>query len=257
MQMDRLYLEALQNMEDSLRAFERRVPSPKLVSLGGQQALRYTEKTIHQAIVQKLARVVSGLHAARVLLAHGYVQELGALQRMLDEFQEDITFLCLAVIYSDLTGLHVRYLEAFYQEEFDKPGDPVASTQDRPMIPRKKIQAYIAKSEAAALEPSRGIQLSQTLSKAYSGFVHGASPHIMEMHGGTPARFHVQGMLGTPRIEEHERDIWNFFYRGIIAFGFAATAFGAEDLFKSIQKYLGHFESASGKAYSDAKQKPT
>lgn len=254
--MDRLYLEALQNMEHSLHAFEKRVPPPQLVSLGGQQALRYTEKTIQQAIVQKLARVVSGLHAARVLLAHGYVQELGALQRMLDEFHEDITFLCLAVIYDDITDLHVRYLEAFYQEEFDKPSDPVGSAQARPMIPRKKIHAYIAASEAAALEPSRGIQLSKTISKAYSGFVHGASPHIMEMYGGEPAKFHVQGMLGTPRLEVHEKDIWNVFYRGIIAFGFAAKALGADYVFKSIQEYLCHFESASGEDYSDSRQKP-
>ena len=118
------------------------------------------------------------------------------------------------------------------------------------MIPREKIRAYIAKSEAAALEPSRGIQLSKTISKTYSGFVHGASPHIMDMYGGNPARFHVQGMLGTPRIEEHKRDIWNYFYRGIVTFGFAAKAFGADELFKSIQDYCDHFVAASGKDYS-------
>jgi hypothetical protein len=244
-------------MEDSLHAFEKRVPPPHLVSLGGQQAFRYTERTIHQAIVQKLARIVSGLHAARVLLAHGYVQELGDLQRMLDEFQEDIMFLCLAVIYNDLTDLHARYLEAFYQEEFDKPSDPVGSTQKRPMIPREKIRAYIANSEPAALDPSRGVQLSKTISKTYSGFVHGASPHIMDMYGGSPAKFHVKGMLGTPRMEEHEEDIWNYFYRGIIAFAFSAKAFGAEELFNSIREYRDHFEAAPGKDYSDAKRKPT
>lgn len=257
MQMDGLYLEALQNMENWLRAFENCVPPPQLVSLGKHKAFRYTEKTIQQAIVQKLARILSGLHAARILLAHGYVQELGALQRMLDEFREDVEFLCLAVICNDRTELHDRYLEAFYEEQFDKPDDPVSSSQNRPMIPREKIRAYIAKSEAAALEPSRGIQLSKTISKAYSGFVHGASPHIMDMYGGNPAKFHVQGMLGTPRLEEHERGIWNYFYRGIVTFGFSAKAFGAEDLFKSIQEYLVLFESASGKDYSDARQKPT
>ena len=250
--MDSLYLEALQNMEDWLRAFEKFVPAPKLVDVGGHKAFRYTEKTILQAIVQKLARVLSGLHAARLLLAHGYVQELGALQRMLDEFREDVEFLCLAIICNDRTELHDRYLEAFYQEEFDKPGDPVGSSQNRPMIPREKIRAYIAKSEAAALEPSRGIRLSKTISKAYSGFVHGASPHIMEMYGGNPAKFHVQGMLGSPRMQEHERDIWNYFNRAIVTFGFAAKALGAEELFKNVQKYLAHFESASGKDYSNA-----
>ena len=257
MQMDHLYLETLQNMEAWLRVFERLVPAPKLVSLGGQPALRYTEKTICQTIVQKLARLVSGLGAARVLLVHGYVQELGALQQMLDEFREDVIFLSLAVIYNDKTDLPVRYLEAFYQEEFDKPNDPVGSTQDRPTIPRKKVQAYIAKSEAAALDPSRSIQLSKTISKAYSGYVHGASPHIMEMYGGSPARFHVQGMLGTPRMEGHERDIWNVFYRGINAFGLGAKAFGVEDLLKNILAFRDYFESASGKDYPDTRRERT
>ena len=40
----------------------------------------------------------------------------------------------------------------------------------------------------------------------YSGYVHAASPHIMEMYGGNPARFHVRGMHGTPRQDEHRDD---------------------------------------------------
>lgn len=250
--MDGLYLEVLQKMDAWMHAFEKLVPAPKRVSLGGQLAIRYVEKTIYQALVQKLARLVSGLGAARILSLQGYVQELGALQRMLDEFREDITFLSLAVIYNDQSDLPIRYLEYFYQEEFDKPDDPVGSTQDRPMIPRKKIQAYIAQSEAAASDPSRSIQLSKTISKAYSGYVHGASPHIMEMYGGNPPRFHVQGMLGTPREEGHKRDIWNVFYRGINAFGFAAKAFGKEDLLKDILALRERFESVSGSEYFDA-----
>lgn len=250
MQIDDLYKEALQNMEASLRVFEKQVPPPQLVTLGGHKVFRYTEKTIHQAIVQKLARLVSGLHAARLLLAHGYLQELGSLQRMLDEFREDIEFLCLGAINNNLTDLHARYLDAFFQEEFDKPGDPVGSTQNRPMIPRKKIRACIAKDEASELEPSRGIVLSNTIASAYSGFVHGASPHIMEMYGGNPAQFNVRGMLGSPRMDGHEKDIWSYFYRGIVAFGFAAKAFGAEELFKSIQGYCDHFASVSGKDYT-------
>lgn len=247
--MNHLYLEALERMEECLRVFESRVPSPKLVPIGGHLAFRYTEKTILQAIVQKLARLISGLRTALLLLTHGFLQEHGALQRMIDEFREDVTFLSLGVIYGD-TDLHTRYLEAFYQEEFDKSGDPVNSSQERPMIPRKKIQAYIAQCEAAAMETTQSILSSRTMSKAYSGFVHGASPHIMEMYGGSPIKFHVPGMLGTPRIKEHERDMWNYFYRGILAFWFAAKAFGDRDLSESIRKYCDHFESDSGKDYS-------
>lgn len=249
--MDNLYLQTLNNMEKTLRELEARVPPPKLIKFGDGYVFRYTERSIHQAIVQKLARIISGLHAARILLDHGFVQELGALQRMLDEFQEDVTFLSYATIYNDLTDLHKRYLKSFYEEELDKPEDPVASTQKRPMIPRKKIRAYLARVEGANLDPIRGIELSRTISKTYSGFIHGASPHIMDMHGGNPPRFHVSGMLGTPRIDEHADDIWNYFFRGIIAFAFAAKAFGDENLFSSIREYRDYFTEKSGRNNTD------
>lgn len=84
--MDEMYDQVLQFMETSHRAFAALVPQPKAVAFGDGYVFRYHERDIHQALVQKLARVVSGLHAARLLLAHGFLQELGALKRMLDEF---------------------------------------------------------------------------------------------------------------------------------------------------------------------------
>jgi BrnA antitoxin of type II toxin-antitoxin system len=252
-EMDAVYVQTLKNMEATLMGLEKHVPAPKRVAYKDAFVYRYSERSIHQAILQKLGRIVSGLHAARILLEHGFVQEQGALQRMLDEFEEDVTFLGLAVIYDHKTELHQRYLDAFYQEEFDKPSDPVASTQRRPMIPRDKIRAYIATSEAAAgLDSHRGIQVGRTLSKGYSGYVHGASPHIMEMYGGNPPRFHVSGMLGTPRIEGHSQDLWNYFYRGIIAFALAAKAFGDDALFESIRRYRDDFETQANKDHGAA-----
>ena len=245
--MDDHYLHTLSNMESTLRALEKRVPAPKLTDFGGGHVFRYVERSIHQAIIQKLARIISGLNAARILLAHGFVQELGALQRMLDEFQQDVMFLSHGVINGDLTDLHTRYLDAFYMEELDKPEDPLASKQNRPMIPRKKILSYLAKLDGATLDPYRGAETPRTLGKMYSGFVHGASPHIMDMYGGNPPKFHVAGMHGTPRVNEHRDDLWNYFYRGIIAFAFAAMAFRDEVLVSSIREYRDQFEAVSGK----------
>ena len=94
---------------------------------------RYVEKTLLQAVVQKLARLVSGLHAARLLMEHGFVQEQGTLQRMLDDIEEDILFLTFSVIYNEPTPRHQDYLDYFYAEEFDAE-TAVASTQKRPMI---------------------------------------------------------------------------------------------------------------------------
>jgi hypothetical protein len=247
--MDALYEQTLRNMENTLHGLTRRLPAPQKVPMKDSFVFRYVEKTIHQAIVQKLARMVSGLHAARILLERGFIQEQGALQRMLDEFQEDVTFLCYAVIFSDVTDLHRTYLDAFYQEEFDNPDDVVESTQKRPMVSRQKVRAYLARIEGSGLDPSRAVKVTRSLSKAYSGYVHGASPHIMEMYGGNPPRFHVAGLRESALYPDHQDDLWDYFYRGICAFGFAAKAFGDEELFASIQKFRDDFAKQSGKDY--------
>lgn len=244
--MDALYDQTLRYMGHTLRLFEARVPAPRLVMHNGWRVFRYTEKTIHQAMVQKLARVITGLNAARLLLESGLVQEQAALQRMLDEFQEDVTFLAYAVIYDDYTPLHKKYLDAFYEEEFDA-NSPLQSTQKRPMVRREKIRAFIAQSKMAGGDASRGIELSRTISKTYSGYVHGASPQIMDLYGGSPPTFQVDGVCGTERQVEHRHDLWNYFFRSIVAFALVAKAFGDEKLFQAIHKYHLDFDEASGR----------
>jgi hypothetical protein len=253
---DTLYDQALFNMEKTVHTLAARVVPPTRVPYKDTFVFRYVEKTLHQAIVQKLARYVSGLYAARLLMEHGFVQEQGALQRILDEIQEDISFLSFPVIFSEITDLHKRYLEAFYEEEFDKE-TAYKSTQKRPMIRRQKIRAYIARmnSEHTGFGQTESSENARTVSKGYSGYVHAASPHIMDMYGGDPPRFHVSGMLYTPRHTEHRRDLWNYFYRGIISCSFAAKAFGEDELVESISDFILEFEKKDGKNYSEVENK--
>ena len=245
--MDTPYQATLQNMEATLFALSLRIPQPKWVPMGDGFVFRYVEKSIHQAIVQKLARIISTLYAARILLEHGFTQEQAALQRMLDEFQDDVIFLSHGVISNDITDMHREYLDAFCEEEFAKPNDAVGSTQKRKMISRQKIRAYISRIEGSGLDTSRMVNVLRTLSKTYSGYVHGASPHIMEMYGGQPARFQVAGWRESPLYPDHQWDLWNYFYRGICAFGFASKAFGDDELFKRIQAFRDDFAMKAGK----------
>ena len=67
--------------------------------------------------------------------------------------QEDITFLSFSVIFKNTTPLHHAYLDAFFEEEFDADS-ALASTQKRPMIPRKKIHAYIVRTEGPRWIPA-------------------------------------------------------------------------------------------------------
>jgi hypothetical protein len=247
--MYELFQHTINVLESAFAILEQQVPKPISMPFKKSFVFRYKEQSIHQALIQKLARVVSGLHAAKCLLERGFVQEQGVLHRMLDEFDEDISFLVYGITMDNITDLHKKYLSFFFEEEFDVPESPIKSSQKRGMIPRKRIRAYIANIEKSILNPSDGVELSRTINKAYSGFVHGASPHIMDTYGGNPPRFHISGMLGTPRIKEYGKDLWNYYYRGILSFIMVAKAFGNKELDKSLSQYLDEFETKSGTNY--------
>ena len=93
--MDDIYEQILVRLEHAVNLLAGRVADPRLIDFGSYYAFRHVEKSIHQAIVQKLARMVSTLDAARLLLDHGFVQEQASLQRVLDEIQEDIAYSCV------------------------------------------------------------------------------------------------------------------------------------------------------------------
>jgi hypothetical protein len=247
-QMDKLYDSAMKLMIESFDTLSQKLPGPKKCSEGREYFYRYEEKSIFQAILLKLAREVTGLQAVRLLNKAGFLQEQASLQRMVGEFQEDIMFLCFAIMFDDLTDLHKKYLDYFYLEEFDNPESAIKSSQKRPMVPRKKIFAYISKHLGKEYGQREVKEVIRTHSKTYSGYVHGASPHIMELYFGSPPRFHLQGAQKSPLYEDHVEDILNYFYRGILDFVFAAKSFGDEVLVKKIHTYSKEFALNSGRA---------
>jgi hypothetical protein len=216
-------------LESAFRSLELKVPPPQRRPWKDGFVFRYAEKTIHQAIVQKLARVISGLHAIRLLLDNGLFQEQGMTQRAVDEISEDVWFLSLGIINNDLTDRHNNYLEYFYAEEFSDPNDAVETHSSRGMVGRDKIRAYVNKFTDQ--DPGHGNKIGKVLTKMYSGFVHAASPHIMDMCAGDNPRFDVSGRLRNLRRSEYECDAMNYFFRSTTAMAVAAKAFGDEDLF--------------------------
>jgi len=184
-----------------------------------------------------------------VLLQNGFLQEQAILHRVIDETNEDIIFLAYAVTNDTITDLHKRFLDAFWEEEIDESGNMIDSRQKRPMIPRKKIRAYLANVERVVVDPSRSIELSKTLSKTYSGFVHGAAPQIMDMYGGDPPHFHTKGLLGTSRMQEYADDLWNYMYRTFLSHIIVAKVLGAKKHVEILDKYKLMFEKNAGQIY--------
>ena len=240
---DRDYEQVLGYMEATVHGLAKHVPAPKLIRTRRWTGFRHVEQSIQQAIVQKLARLVSTLHATKLLLNHGFIQEVGVLKRTLDEIQEDVLFLLSGIDEPD--PLHKEYLDAFYEEEFDAD-TAIESTQKRKMIPRRKIVAHnarvISDLPGSPFDPSRTGEIIRTINKAYSGYVHAASPQIMELFGGKPPHFHMSGMLRTPLERSHRDDFWNYVCRSIYAFALVSKAFGDEVGWRKISNYARLFE---------------
>ena len=206
----------------------------------------------HETLTESLAcylkgiKCISTLNASIVLLRHGYTQEVGALCRMVDDFCNEIFFLLLPQGNDGFSGDQIRFLENFFQEEFDKPADPLGSVQKRDTVAVKKIHATFGKLAAGELNPSDAQELLRTVHQAFSGYVHGAYPHIMEMYGGNPPQFHVTGMLDTPRIPEWRGQVIGYVQRLIIASVFVARKLGVTDLEAPLRALLEEFEATTG-----------
>ena len=51
----------------------------------------------------------------------------------------------------------------------------------------------------------------------YSNYVHAKYPEVMDLHGGDPGRFHLDGMRGTPKDDENFAIIDTFIDTAAIA----------------------------------------
>jgi hypothetical protein len=225
----------LPKLKAAFALIERTVPPPRLVTMNGHLVYRFTERTAQQAIVLKLARVVTGLQAVWAVLHAGLTQEAAALQRILDELGSDIMFLAGPLTIGQREKVHDDFLTEFYQEEFDEGRTPVEATQKRHRVPRRKIRAYNARTYTADGTISQASAVLATVDSAYSGFVHAASVHPMDLYGGRPARFHVEGMYLTSRLDDSFEDFQNYVFRALTDAAVAARAVGEEDVFVSMR----------------------
>lgn len=241
-----IFLQTITVLSNAFRRLEEQVPPPQLVPFRDGFVFRFVEQTLQQALLLKLARVITGLRAVDVLLEAGLLQEAAATCRMLDEIGEDVAFLAAPLTNDRVTELHERYLRGFWAEEFVE-GNNTLARHEKPDTPRRnKIQAYVQRVLNPSDNPSRISDVSQALSSTYSGYIHASAVQVLDMYGGDPARFHIEGMRGTPRMGGHIHDAWNYFYRAIVTAIVVARAFGDPPLSRALGEYHDEFLEQSG-----------
>lgn len=221
-----------------------KIQAPVVVDIGGYVAWRYQNLSESLACFLKGVKIVSTLNASIVLLRHGYVQEIGALCRMTEDYCNEIFFLLVPQEGKNYSKEQIQFLEDFFKEEFDKPRDPLGSTQKRTNVPIRKIHATFGKIAQTELNPSDAQELLRTTHQAFSGYVHGAYPHIMEMFGN--AHPNLNGMLGTPRVDEWRGQLIGYVYKALMVSVFVARKLGLNDTEKKARVLLEKFETYTG-----------
>ena len=219
--------DVLTTLRTGFAAIEDVLPKPSFRVRSGNFEVRYENPSIELAIFLKLARSISLLGGLRLMVARGMVQEQGILERAIDETDEDILFL----FFGQRNGVelaHQSFLEAFWAEEFEDPSS-VLNHRRRPSVSRNKIQAYNAK-QLSASDPSTVQSVDRLIHGVFSGFVHGASVHILDLYDLRSKRFSVDGLEDTPVRRSYIVDSTTYPYRVLMSAVMVARQLGLDEV---------------------------
>lgn len=234
-----LYRNTIELLENIFHRLEGRIDSPIQKPFGQDVRhffYRYKKQTLETALVQKLARVITGLHSCLLLLQAGFFQEMAVLQRVLDDLDEEIMFLVAGRLTGTWGDTHEKFLTAFFSETFVDPLNPeTALDVKRKAVSRKDIRLAFDKS--ASVMRNQGFPVDEkminnqrVISSVFNGYVHAGSPQILELYGGDPPHYHLNGMLGTQRYEASVQSIYNQFFRGTLSAEYVCLFLGAQGL---------------------------
>jgi|GEM_PF-738666 len=211
--MLKLLMQSAATIESAVNSLGMHFPAPRAVELKGVTAFRHDKQDDLLMSYLKCVRGVSLLHAAIVLSGYGFYQEVGILCRCLSEAVEDVMFLATPLGENKSPSKQQDQLvQEFFVEEFEDPSKPAAGQTARHRVPRNAVLAGIARIEGNPLNPNDSKAFQQLLHKGYSGYVHGAYVHTMELFGAPPnaegkpdanaGKFYMRGGMPPARTGE-------------------------------------------------------
>jgi len=179
---------AIDTIEAAVQKLQGRFRPPAMVEVAnGVPMFRHEQYDDLLMSQLKCVRCMSLLRAGMLLLLNGFYQEVGVLCRCLSESVEDVMFLATPLGEDGRPSkAQAQLVTEFFQEEFEDPSKPLGSQNKRVRVSRDDVLAGIARIDGNPLNPSDGKALTRGLHLGYSGYVHGAYPHLMELFGAPP-----------------------------------------------------------------------
>ena len=220
----------------AFRLLELLVPPAQWAPWRDRHNWQYVERLPAQAILQKFARQISTLTALDVLLDRGLMQEVGAMQRMLDEIAEDILFLGLGMTTKNWTSHHTAYLEHFWSEDSRIAG-----------VRRKNIRSFVNRAFPEQGDPSTADKLGREIYQVFSDFLHARSSSIVAMISGPPPRYHLAGIFDEEATLTFRAQAPTYGYRCLMSATIATQAIENGPLAATVYEQLDGY----GRRYVD------
>jgi hypothetical protein len=226
-----IYQPFINQLEGLVQQLDSEFEKPIAIPYGDHFVFRHRPQVRSDILASylKLVRIVSLLNAGLNLMEKGFVQEIYILCRAIDEAAEDITFFALKMGETGTSPKQMKMLKEFYQEQLENPTDPLSSIS-RDRVGRKDIRAAISNIPIEAADSHTMRVVTKSLFEVFSGFVHGAYVHIMEMYGGRTPKYHMRGMPDSPYMIDCVDNFANHLYRSVIVVESVASRVARKDV---------------------------
>jgi hypothetical protein len=190
----------IEPLERFVHAFAVSLGQPLYLQRTKEIVFRYAGGDVRHFCLLKAVRVVSALNASLILARTGYSQEMCTLMRTVAEFTTHIEF----VTNPNNSEIHQREADAYVKAFFEDSGRDPAKGIKRAQVPQGVVHEAIGKTlDGFNNGTVPAAKLHSNIYRAYSNYVHGKYPEIMDLYGGMPGHFHLRGMNGTPKDVEN------------------------------------------------------
>lgn len=147
-------------------------------------------------------KIVSALNAAITLLKDRYVQEVGILLRVIDEYSAKILCIEEAHVKRTLTAEQKKIIDEYFQFDIRRVED--ISKKNKWWVNMNGVFASQARflSEGTPNKDTHSISKKcKIIHDVYTGYVHGFYPQVMELYDMDKKSFQMKGLLNVRQYQ--------------------------------------------------------
>ena len=180
-----------------------------------------------------------------MLLESHHSVEAIVLLRTVDDFVDEVTFVLDAMGRDSATKPQAAFLKAFFEEDVRRPEQLLEERRGPDRAKKRQIQA----AQGRYLDPSnpdRFRRVARAIDDTFSGYVHGAYPHSMELWVGDTygnGHFTLRGTKGANHTESYWRQHAFYVSRALSVAGMVTMHCGRLDLKNAAKAARDRFEA--------------